>query len=159
MLSGTGCALFPFFLDVRSGKLPAGILLLALCGAIVYSLLQILAAFRYLAVRTPYLYRVEPISVLKPLSGLDLDLESNLRTFFEQDYPAFEILFAVRREDDPAAEVVARLQREYPNVSLAFSFASSAARSLRFASACRTIASIGGSSSLAGIWIGSIGTT
>jgi ceramide glucosyltransferase len=43
-------------------------------------------------------------------------LESNLRTFFEQDYPAFEILFAVRSELDPAAEVVARLQREYPKV-------------------------------------------
>ena len=58
----------------------------------------------------------EAISILKPLAGLDLDLESNLRTFFEQDYPAFEILFAVRSEDDPAAEVVTRLQREYPKV-------------------------------------------
>ena len=60
--------------------------------------------------------RPEPISILKPLAGLDLDLESNLRTFFEQDYPAFEILFAVRSEDDPAAAVVARLQREYPKI-------------------------------------------
>jgi ceramide glucosyltransferase len=117
MLSGAGCALFLFFFDVRPGKLPAGILLFALCGAIVYSLLQILAAFRYLAVRPPTLFRCDPISVLKPLSGLDLDLESNLRTFFEQDYAAFELLFAVRREDDPAAEVVSRLQREYPNAS------------------------------------------
>ena len=117
MLSGAGCALFLPFFDGRPGKLPAGILLLALCGAIVYSLLQILAAFRYLAVRPPSLFRSDPISILKPLSGLDLDLESNLRTFFEQEYPAFEILFAVRKEDDPAAEVVSRLQREYPNVS------------------------------------------
>ncbi len=117
MLSGTGCALFLVFFDVRPGRLLAGILLLALCGAIVYSLLQILAVLRYLAVRPPSLFRSDPISVLKPLAGLDLDLESNLRTFFEQDYPAFELLFAVRREDDPAAEVVARLQREYPNVS------------------------------------------
>jgi len=117
MLSGAGCALFLLFFDVRPGKLPAGILLLALFGAIVYSLLQILAVFRYLAVRPPSLLRSDPISILKPLSGLDLDLESNLRTFFEQEYPAFEILFAVRREDDPAADVVARLQREYPKVS------------------------------------------
>jgi ceramide glucosyltransferase len=117
MLSGAGCALFLLFFDVRPGRLLAGILLLVLCAAIVYSLLQILAAFRYLAGRTPSLSRVEPISILKPLSGLDLDLESNLRTFFEQDYPSFEILFAVRREDDPAADVVTRLQREYPKVS------------------------------------------
>jgi ceramide glucosyltransferase len=59
---------------------------------------------------------LEPVSILKPLSGLDLDLESNLRTFFEQDYPAFEILFAVRTESDPAAQVVSRLQKEYSNV-------------------------------------------
>jgi ceramide glucosyltransferase len=117
MLSGAGCALFLFFFDVRPARLLAGILLLAICGAIVYSLLQILAVFRYLAVLPPTLFRSDPISILKPLAGLDLDLESNLRTFFEQDYPAFEILFAVRREDDPAADVVARLQREYPKVS------------------------------------------
>jgi ceramide glucosyltransferase len=116
MLSGARCALFLSFLFVHPGKILAGILLLALCGAIVYSLLQIAAAVRYLAVRPPALSRSEPISILKPLAGLDLDLESNLRTFFQQDYSAFEILFAVRREDDPAAEVVARLQREYPKV-------------------------------------------
>ena len=56
------------------------------------------------------------MSVLKPLAGLDLGLESNLRTFFEQDYPMFEILFAVREEADPACEVVRKLQREFPGV-------------------------------------------
>jgi len=116
MLSSAGCGLFLIFFDPRPGRLLAGIFLLALCGAIVYSLLQIVAAFRYLSVRPPALRGREPISILKPLSGLDLDLESNLRTFFEQDYADFEILFAVRRKDDPAADVVARLQREYPRV-------------------------------------------
>jgi ceramide glucosyltransferase len=91
-------------------------LLLILSAAIIYSLLSILAAQRYLAIRPAESQPSEPISILKPLAGLDLDLESNLRTFFEQDYLAFEILFAVRDASDPAAEVVARLQREYPNV-------------------------------------------
>jgi ceramide glucosyltransferase len=92
-------------------------LLLILSGAIVYSLLTIVAAQRYLAIQPPGLRSFEPISILKPLAGLDLDLESNLRTFFEQDYPSLEILFAVREENDPALEVVTRLQREYPKVS------------------------------------------
>ena len=102
---------------VSTGKILAGILLLLLCGSIVYSLLQIVAALRYLAVRPPALVSSEPITILKPLAVLDLDLENNLRTAFEQDYPAFEILFAVRSEDDPAAGVVARLQQKYPGIS------------------------------------------
>jgi ceramide glucosyltransferase len=101
---------------MHPGKVLAGTLLLVLCGAFVYSLLQIVGALRYLAVRPAASRNGEPISILKPLAGLDLGLESNLRTFFEQDYPAFEILFAVRSDRDPAVEVVARLQREYSNV-------------------------------------------
>jgi ceramide glucosyltransferase len=115
MFPGARSALFLLF-ELRADKILAAILLLILCGAIIYSLLQIVAALRYLAVRPPVLLSTEPISILKPLAGLDLDLESNLRTFFQQDYPAFEILFAVRSEADPAAGVVARLQREYPKV-------------------------------------------
>jgi ceramide glucosyltransferase len=116
MFPGARSALFLLF-EARPGKILAGILLLILLGTIIYSLLQIVAALRYLAVRPPVVFSTESISILKPLAGLDLDLESNLRTFFQQDYPAFEILFAVRNEADPAAEVVARLQREHPNVS------------------------------------------
>ena len=116
MLPGARVEVFLLFFNLHPGRLLAGFLFLILCGAIVYSLLQILAALRYLAARPAALLSNEPISVLKPLAGLDLDLEANLRTFFEQDYPAFEILFAVRNEDDPAVGVVTRLQREYPNV-------------------------------------------
>ncbi len=56
------------------------------------------------------------ISILKPLSGLDEGLEANLRSFFEQDYPVFELLFAVCDEWDPAAPLVSQLMAEYPSV-------------------------------------------
>ena len=97
--------------------IPTIILLALLAGALVYSGLTVLAALRYLAVRPAELRTAEPISILKPLSGLDADLESNLRTFFEQDYPSFELLFAVREPDDPAATVVEKLRQEYPAIS------------------------------------------
>ena len=59
----------------------------------------------------------KPISLLKPIAGLDLGLEANLRTFFEQQYAApWEILFAVRTHQDPAVPLVEKLQREYPHV-------------------------------------------
>jgi ceramide glucosyltransferase len=86
------------------------------CGGVFSSLLSIIAAMRYLCARRPSITTAVPISILKPLSGLDSDLESNLRTFFEQDYPSFEILFAIRRQEDPAFPVVEKLRREYPHV-------------------------------------------
>jgi ceramide glucosyltransferase len=93
------------------------LLLLALvAGSLVYCVLTIFAAVRYRAVRPPELRAAAPISVLKPLAGLDDGLEANLRSFFEQNYPSFEMLFAVRSPDDPAIAVVERLRTRYPGV-------------------------------------------
>jgi ceramide glucosyltransferase len=116
MLAGARCALFLSLSYQHPGKILAGIFLLVLCGSLVYSLLQIAAALSYLSVRPRTLESAEPMSILKPLAGLDLELESNLRTFFEQKYLAFEILFAVRSESDPAVPVVQRLRQEYSKI-------------------------------------------
>jgi ceramide glucosyltransferase len=55
-----------------------------------------------------------PVTVLKPLKGMDEGLEANLRSFFELDYPVFQLLFGVADADDPAIGVVQRLIAEYP---------------------------------------------
>jgi len=88
-------------------------------GSLVYCVLVLVAQNSWLAsqrTQATGLRHTEAISVLKPLSGIDEDLEQNLRTFFEQDYPEFEVLFTVRHADDPALALVERLQREYPNL-------------------------------------------
>jgi ceramide glucosyltransferase len=85
-------------------------------GSSAYCLLTALAAIRYRSVRPRGASSAPPISVLKPLAGVDEGLEANLRTFFEQDYRDFEILFAVRSPKDPAIDVVERLRAEYPQV-------------------------------------------
>ncbi len=95
----------------------AWVSLLLAVGSGVYCLMVVVAARRYLSVRPAPLPLEIPLSVLKPLAGLDLGLESNLRTFFEQDYSNFELLFAVRTDADPAVPVVRRLQAEYPHVA------------------------------------------
>lgn len=56
-----------------------------------------------------------PITVFKPLKGLDEELEENLRTFFLLDYPVFQLLFCVADADDPAIDVVRKLCAEFPN--------------------------------------------
>jgi ceramide glucosyltransferase len=94
------------------------LLLLALvAGSMMFCMLTVLAAVRYRAVRPGEAATQPPISVLKPLAGIDDGLEENLRSFFEQRYPAFEILFAVRQASDPAMAVVERLRARYPEVA------------------------------------------
>ena len=85
-------------------------------GSLLYCVLTIAAAVRYRGVRPAPLRDGAPISILKPLAGIDDGLEENLRTFFEQEYANFEILFAVRNPDDPAIAVAERLRARYRNV-------------------------------------------
>lgn len=85
-------------------------------GSLVYCVLTIVAARSYLSATRRKLWRSTPISILKPLAGADEGLEENLRGFFEQDYPDFEILFAVGNAGDAAGEVVERLRAKYPQV-------------------------------------------
>jgi ceramide glucosyltransferase len=55
-----------------------------------------------------------PISILKPLTGLDDDLFANLLSFCSQDYPEYEIIFALESADDPALELAYKLQKQCP---------------------------------------------
>ncbi len=62
-----------------------------------------------------------PVSLLKPLKGLEDALEENLESFFLQDYPApFEIVFATTDDDDPALEVAKRVAARHPQVPVRF---------------------------------------
>ncbi|MCB9057008.1 MAG: glycosyltransferase [Calditrichae bacterium] len=58
------------------------------------------------------------ISILKPLKGVDDDIEKNLRSFFELEYPDFEILFGVIDLQDPVINIVNKLINEYPDVNV-----------------------------------------
>ena len=59
-----------------------------------------------------------PISVLKPLTGIDERLYENLQCIAQQDYPDFEIIFGVETPQDPACALVRRLQRAYPQTQI-----------------------------------------
>ncbi len=56
------------------------------------------------------------VLILKPLYGMEPQLERNLESFFTQDYPDFEIVFGTRSWEDPALAVVERLCERYPQV-------------------------------------------
>ncbi|GFO27640.1 ceramide glucosyltransferase [Plakobranchus ocellatus] len=56
------------------------------------------------------------VSIIKPLTGVDRNLKENLDTFFNQDYPEYELLFSVPNDNDPAILVVKSLIESYPKV-------------------------------------------
>jgi ceramide glucosyltransferase len=95
----------------------ACLLLAVATGAGVYCILVLLAARSWKAVAIPPRTSDVYLSVLKPLAGLDEGLETNLRSFFTQRYPHYELLFALRHDSDPAAAVVRKLEAEFPHVA------------------------------------------
>ena len=56
-----------------------------------------------------------PITIFKPLKGVDEGLEENLRSFFRLDYPEYQLLFGVVDKNDPAIGVVEKLLGEFPD--------------------------------------------
>ena len=61
-----------------------------------------------------------PLTLLKPIHGNELGLESHLATFFEQDYPEYEILFCTRDPADPGLDTARRVADRYPHVRARF---------------------------------------
>jgi ceramide glucosyltransferase len=55
-----------------------------------------------------------PVSVLKPVRGVDFGSRDNFASFCRQDYPEYEILFAVNEESDAAVPLVRQLIAEFP---------------------------------------------
>jgi ceramide glucosyltransferase len=60
-----------------------------------------------------------PVSLLKPLKGVDPQMYAGLISHCRQIYPAaFELLFGVHHLDDPAVVEVERLRAEFPEVPI-----------------------------------------
>jgi ceramide glucosyltransferase len=89
------------------------VLAVLLAGSLVYCVLIMVAARRFLSARLPAPGAQPPVSLLKPLCGHDDGLEENLRSFFAQDYPEYEVLLGVHRADDPAVPVAEKIMREF----------------------------------------------
>ena len=69
-----------------------------------------------------------PLTLLKPLHGDEPGLEAHLATFFEQDYPEYEILFCTRSPDDPGLATARRVAARYPEIPAKFLSTGGAAR-------------------------------
>jgi ceramide glucosyltransferase len=61
-----------------------------------------------------------PLTLLKPLHGAEPGLAAHLATFFEQDYPQYEILFCARSADDAGLKTAQRVAANYPQIPVKF---------------------------------------
>ena len=61
-----------------------------------------------------------PLTLLKPVHGAEPDLDAHFASFFEQDYPQYEILFCARSENDAGLEIARGVAARYPHIPAKF---------------------------------------
>ena len=97
------------------GAIRAALLLVAL-APFGYYIVAIIAARRFFSKRATPLAAdfTPPVSILKPIYGLDRETYENYASFCRQDYPEFEILFCVSDDRDPAVPVIQKIIEDFP---------------------------------------------
>jgi ceramide glucosyltransferase len=92
------------------------VLLLA-AAPFAYYIAATLAAWRFFCRERKYKLRnyTPPVSLLKPVRGVDFATYENYSSFCRQDYPDYEILFAVHDAADSAVPLIHRLIAEFPD--------------------------------------------
>jgi ceramide glucosyltransferase len=87
----------------------------------VFTGLAIAGIFRFVARRRAGTRTFSaPVSLFKPLHGDEPNLEAHLATFFEQDYPTYEIIFGARVAGDPGLVTARRVAARYPHIPAKF---------------------------------------
>jgi ceramide glucosyltransferase len=78
----------------------------------VWGGLRLRSSFR--AARAPASGRLKPASLIIPCRGVDPGFTKNLEAFLQQDYPDFQVLFAVDRSDDPSVNFIEKARARFP---------------------------------------------
>ena len=78
----------------------------------------VIATFRIRAPRAlrPVQPGSAPVSIVRPVCGVERFSEETLRSGFELDYPDYELIFCVARGTDPIIPLVRKLMAAYPGI-------------------------------------------
>ena len=87
---------------------------LPIIGGSLYSLLTVWTTRRFLRNLSSDLHHSQPpVSVLKPVCGLEKDLKEHLRSICLQDYPEYQVIYSVQNPQDPAFSILKEIQEEF----------------------------------------------
>src|SRR5436305_4822524 len=92
----------------------------------IYYFIALYSSWRYFAQPevTPEASFVPPVSLLKPIRGMDPDAYENLASFCRLDYPVYELLFCVDPDDDAVLSVLDKLTANFPKCNIRILFGS-----------------------------------
>lgn len=85
-------------------------------GSVFYLMLLVTVAVFFKRAGRPERMPGKPlpgVTILKPVYGLERNLERNLRSACLQDYPEFQVVFSVQHLDDPALPLLRNLEQEF----------------------------------------------
>ena len=103
-------------MTAHSIMLWCGIILAA--PAMIYAVVAFVAASTGIRSSSVTPKDLPAVTMLKPLCGAEPETYACLRSFCDQAYPNFQIVFGVCDPADPALDVVARLQAEFPRLDM-----------------------------------------
>jgi ceramide glucosyltransferase len=109
----------PVGMPRRRGLVTEAAALLCLSLTLVNLFSIILAASRIQAPsrQAPPDEPVEPVTIIRPVCGLEPCIEQTLASGFVLDYPRYELIFCVARSDDPVVPLIRRLMAEHPTIA------------------------------------------
>jgi ceramide glucosyltransferase len=84
----------------------------------IYYIIALFSAWRFFQhsadSAAPDLGFTPPVSILKPVKGLDPDAYDNFASFCRQDYPKYEIVFCVGDRSDPVLPIIEKVMTDFP---------------------------------------------
>jgi ceramide glucosyltransferase len=91
-----------------------------LTASFIYMLLAIFGVLRFARKtrQASVAYDVLPMTVLKPVCGLEPELMENLKSFCDQDFATYQVIFAVRDPKDPAIPTIEKVIAAFPDKDL-----------------------------------------